>query len=194
MYGLLLRAFQSYVSTMFGADMWHAVGAGDTTRAKRFEPLVSNDSVRFLGVAQAISELLRRPVENVLEDLGTYIITNPAQPAPRRLLRFGGASFADFLFSLEELPERASLALPDLCLPRLELVERGPGDFLLAFACDAPGLAHVLVGMIRAMADDYGALILIDAEPFRQDQARIAINLAQTGYSEARRFDLLPGG
>ena len=60
-----------------------------------------------------MSRLLGRPVAGMMEDLGTYLIMNPSFPAVRRLLRFSGVTFLDFLHSLDDLPDRVRLAVPD---------------------------------------------------------------------------------
>ena len=78
-------------------------------------------------VAQVAAEVLGRSVETIWEDMGTYLVTNPEHEGVRRLLRFGGASFADFLHSLEEMPGRARLAMPDLELARGDAAGGRPG-------------------------------------------------------------------
>ena len=95
----------------------------------------------------------------LLEDLGTYLVSHPARAGVRRLLRFGGSDYREFLYSLEDLPARARLALPDLVLPDLRLREAARGRFRLEIGPGMPGLAEVALGLLRAMADDYGALV-----------------------------------
>ncbi len=75
------------------------------------------------------------------------------------MLRFGGVTFVDFLHSLEDLPDRGRLALPDLDLPELHITDHGPDFFTLKCRAELTGAGHVMVGLLRAMADDYGALV-----------------------------------
>lgn len=90
--------------------------------------------------------------------------------ALRRLLRLGGDSFVDFLYSLDDLRDRARLAVSDLELPELELHDQAAGRFSLLCLTGAPyrhdtamrDFGHVMIGVVRAMADYYGALVVLD--------------------------------
>lgn len=192
MYGLFLRALQGYVSGTFGDGPWAMVLGHAGIAGRGFEPLLTYDITRFRDVLAAAGQVLDRPVDMILEDVGTYLVANPTQPALRRLLRFGGAGFADFLLSLEELPDRARLALPDIDFPRLELTERGPGQYRLSCRTDAAELAHVMLGVLRAMADDYGALVVIERTLAPRGKTGLSIRLLEARFAEGRRFDLVP--
>lgn len=193
MYGLFLRAFQGYVSATFGLAAWAQVLARGGIMADGFEPLLSYDAALFRKVVAAAGKVLERPPETMLEDMGTHIVTGNPNAAPRRLLRFGGASFGEFLLSLEELPDRARLALPDIDFPRLVLTERTPGEFRLSCRTEVPELAHVLLGVLSAMADDYGALVVIEAEPPARGRAMLTIRLAEVRFAEGQSFNLVAG-
>jgi hypothetical protein len=54
-------------------------------------------------------------------------VTDPGLEPLRRLLRFGGGTFEEFLVSLEELPDRARLAMPELEMPEITLSVEGGG-------------------------------------------------------------------
>ena len=137
-------------------------------------------------IAQVVAQVLGRPVEAVWEDVGTHLVTNPDREGVRRLLRFGGVTFADFLYSLEELPGRARLAMPDLEVPDVTLDEVGEDRFELRCQSHLRGTQRVLVGLLTAMADDYGALCVID--PGAED--RTTITVLDRRHAAARRFDL----
>ena len=193
MYGLFLRALQAYVGTTFGGIAWAQVMSRAGMAGEGFEPLMSYDALTFRKVMTAAGKVLERPAEAMLEDVGTYIVTRNPNAAPRRLLRFGGATFSEFLLSLEELPDRARLALPDIDFPRLTLAERTPGEFRLSCRTEVPELAHVLLGVLSAMADDYGALVVIGVDPPARGKASLTIRLAEVSFAEAQRFHLVAG-
>ena len=106
---LLLRSLQGYVRDTFGAPLWQAACRRAALTTETFEPMLRYDTRTADHVAQSAAEVLERPVETIWEDMGTYLVTNPGHEGVRRLLRFGGASFPDFLLSLEEMPGRARL-------------------------------------------------------------------------------------
>jgi hypothetical protein len=159
-----------------------------------FEPLLRYEDAVTLRLVDAAASRLGRPRESLLEDLGTYLVSHPNREGLRRLLRFGGVSFLDFLQSIDDLPGRGRLAVPDLDLPQLELQEEGGGRFLLACRGPHPAFATVMIGMLRAMADDYGALVLLEPAGKGADGAElIAIDLLDQSFAEGRSFDLAAG-
>lgn len=183
---LLLRSLQGYLRDTFGLAVWQAICHRAALKIETFEPMLRYDRGMADLVAQHAANVLGRPVETLWEDMGTYLVTNPGHEGIRRLLRFGGPSFADFLHSLEEMPGRARLAMPDLDLPTLTLTERGPDQFELQCRSELQGIPRVLVGMLTAMADDYGALSLIETGP----DGRIVIRILDRRHAVGRRFDL----
>lgn len=183
---LLLRSLQGYLRDTFGLAVWQAVCRRATLKVETFEPMLRYDPGMADRVAQCAADVLGRPVETVWEDMGTYLVTNPGHEGIRRLMRFGGVNFTDFLHSLEDMPGRARLALPDLDTPELTLTELGHDRFELACRSGIGGLPRVLVGLLTAMADDYGALCLI--EPGQEGSIRVRI--LDRLHAAGRPFDL----
>jgi hypothetical protein len=183
---LLLRSLQGYVRDTFGPATWLAICRRASLTVETFEPMLRYDPGMADRVAQHAADVLGRPVETVWEDMGTYLVTNPGHEGVRRLLRFGGTFFADFLHSLEEMPGRARLAMPDLDLPIITLREIGPDQFEIWCRSSLKGMLRVLVGMLTAMADDYGTLCLIDPD----DGDRISVRILDSYHGSGRRFDL----
>lgn len=83
--------------------------------------------------------------------------------------------------------------MPELDLPELELEETAAGGFTLACRNGQPGFGHVMVGVLRAMADDYGALVLLDHRGGEAAEEIIAIDIAAARFSEGRYFELAAG-
>lgn len=188
---LLLRSLQSYVLDTFGPESWQRVCAAAGLTVATFEPMLRYDPGTADRIAQVVAQVLGRSVDTVWEDLGTYLVTNPDQEGVRRLLRFGGTSFTDFLHSLEELPGRARLAMPHLDAPELTLDEVGPDWYELRCRSPVRGLQRVLAGLLTAMADDYGALCLIEPGA----DGCTSISVLDRRHAEARHFHLaLPKG
>ncbi len=183
---LLLRSVQGYVLDTFGVFEWQEVCRRAGLTVETFEPMLRYDPGTADRLALVVAQVLGRSVDTVWEDVGTYLVTNPDREGVRRLLRFGGTSFADFLHSLEELPGRARLAMPHLEAPELVLDEVGPDRFRLRCQYHLRGLQRVLVGLLTAMADDYGALCLIEAG----DDGCTSIAVLDRRHATARRFDL----
>lgn len=201
MHGLMNKAIEAFLVDTYGQASWQAVlqaaGLWDRFGLDGFDALqVYPDPVTDLVLAAA-SAVLDRPRETLLEDLGTYLVTQERSGRVRRLLRFGGRRYTDFLRALADLPGRARLAVPDLALPALTLVETGPGRFHLSCHGGPPGYGLVMLGILRAMGDDYGALVVIetgseeapqDGGPARVERLTIAVH--DPAFHAGRRFVL----
>jgi len=190
MHGLINRALQTFVCQTYGYECWlrvtEAAGLGFT----EFEAMLIYEKDQTLRVLAALCDDLGRPEAELLEDLGTYLVSNPSVEALRRLLRFGGVTYVEFLHSLDDLPDRARLAVDDLHLPRLELREQIAGQFSLSCGPGLPGFGWVMMGVLRTMADDYGALVLLEYEGQRDQTDVISITLIETSFAEGRSFEL----
>lgn len=190
MHGLALRSVQLFVTDCFGDDVWLAVVEQAGHGIDDFELMFDYDSAAANSTLEALPAVLDRPLNDVLEDLGTYLVSHPNVEALRRLLRFGGVNFEDFLHSLDDLPDRARLAVPDLDLPQIELRERSARQFTLTCRSRQRGWGHVLTGILRTLADDYGALALVEHTSSCADAETLSISLLEAEFAKGRDFDL----
>ncbi|HBU15100.1 MAG TPA: heme NO-binding protein [Gemmobacter sp.] len=194
MHGLINRSIQCFLRDTYGAPVWARIVREAGLGFDSFETMLTYDAALTDAVLQAAAHVLGKPRDYVLEDLGTYLVTHENTQAVRRLLRFGGVSFADFLHSLEDLPGRARLALPDIELPLLDLQDHSPRDFTLVCRSPLAGVGHVVVGLLRAMADDYGVLSVVEHQGSCPGGEIIAVTLAETAFAKGRRFALARDG
>jgi hypothetical protein len=111
MHGLINRAVECFVRDAYGDDRWAEVARAAALDFDGFEAMLSYDGAITRQVLDGITKSLGKPHDDVLEDIGTYLVSHPNTEVLRRLLRFGGVDFVDFLHSLDELPERARLAV-----------------------------------------------------------------------------------
>lgn len=193
MHGLILRAIQCFLRDIWGAGFWQAVARDLRLPAAGFEAMLIYDPALGAALVDAAAVRLNRSRDSLLDDLGNYLVSHPRREGVRRLMRFGGADFPDFLHSLDHLPGRVRLAVPDLCLPPLHVDELAPDRYRLTVGPDplAGPMATVLSGLVRAMADDYGALVLIEPGADRPDGARdLMIDLLDGRHAAARDFRL----
>lgn len=190
MHGLINKAIQAFVTDTYGEDRWKSVMDLSGLGFVEFEAMLIYPDDQSFKVLSAMETVLERPLAEMLEDMGTFLVSNPQAEALRRLLRFGGVDYVEFLYSLDDLPDRARLAVSDLHLPALELVEQSPGRFELICAQGLPGYAHVMMGILRAMADDYGDLVFLEHSGMREDADIITITHVESQFAEGRAFSL----
>lgn len=190
MHGLINRAIQAFVASTYGEERWRDVMELSGLGFSEFEAMLTYTDEQSNKMLTAVTQVLERPLPEILEDMGTFLVSNPQVEALRRLLRFGGVNYVEFLHSLDDLPDRARLAVADLHLPALELVEHAPGQFDLICQPGLPGYAHVMMGVLRAMGDDYGDLVILDHRGDQEGAEVISITLVETDFAEGRTFDL----
>lgn len=190
MHGLVNRALQRFAEDTQGAAFWAELMARALPDIDGFEAMLSYDDATTGRLIGAMAARLGVPTGMMLEDLGTYLVCHPNTEALRRLLRFGGVSFTEFLHSLEDLADRVRLAVTDLILPEIGVSELRGGRFRLVSEPGLPGFGHVLMGVLRAMADDYGVLARVDLLSDGPEGARITVAVADLAFAEGRRFDL----
>lgn len=190
MHGLINRGIQRFVTDSYGEAKWHAVTRYAGMDFTDFEAMWTYDDSVTPRVLAAICDVLDRPYEDLLEDIGTYLVSHANVEALRRLLRFGGVTFIDFLHSLDDLPDRARLAVADLELPRLELLEETPERYSLRCFGEGNGWGHLFMGVLRAMADDYGVLAYLEHQGVEGECEVLQISLVETEYASGREFEL----
>ncbi len=132
-------------------------------------------------IAQA-AEALGKTSVDLLEDIGAWMAR---QEPVRRLLRFSGRDFREFASHLDELPGRARLVMPDLAIPAFSVIAGAAGTLALTVTPPDEGTLALLAGILRAMADDYGALGVIFVE-----EGRILIEITEDAFSQGREFQL----
>lgn len=188
MHGLKRHALQSFLQATYGAPLSEEVARGVGLTTTGIDLFGRSDDDMAHALVDRAAKSLGQAQESLLEDFGTWLIASPAGEPLRRLLRFGGETFVDFLFSLEELPARISLALPDLYLPRFE-VEVLEDEAWILRSHDLPRHLHVVVGILRAMADDYGTLAVLTPLSSSHGEA-LHIQIASNEHSLGRHFSL----
>lgn len=183
MHGLVNRSIEIFLKETYGEPLWREVARAANVDVAGFETMLVYPDASTLALIAAASAQLDRAEAAFLEDLGAFLVTR--EPL-RRLLRFGGGDFHEFLLSLDELQARGQMALPDLELPDLVIEQEGRARYFISVQSGFRGWGAVMSGLLRAMADDYGALVLIDpAGP-----ETVSVELLEAQFVAGRRFDL----
>lgn len=194
MHGLMLRPVQCFVRDAYGPECWLEIAARAGVAGCDVEPMSRYDRALAARLIEEAAEVLDKPAAEFMEDLGTYLVSHPNCETVRRLLRFGGDTFLEFLYSLTDLPARARLAVSDLELPQIDLKEHFSGSLTLILTGGPPGAGDVAAGLLRAMADDYGALVILENLGANGDAYVIDIQLMDLCYAEGRAFQLAGPG
>ena len=194
MHGLICKAVEGFVTDQHGPDAWTAIRLDAGLAVTHFESLKVYDQALAEKVFTVAAQTLRRDRSVLFEDVGAWVCTHPPLETVRRLIRFTGRTFVDLLYALDEVHDRACMAVPGLNLPRYRLVREGEGEFEVYSRWRISGGAAVLTGVLRAMADDYGTLALIDAGESRFEDGvwleRIHVRVVDHAFQAPREFIL----
>lgn len=190
MHGIVNRALQGFIIETYGNDVWAEVRAIADLRIDEFEAMLHYDDALTVACFQAVTQVMHQDQVSVLEDLGTFLITHPPLDPLRRLLRFGGTSFTDFVLSLDELADRGRMAMPDIELPEISVRQVDATQFELHATWRLAGIGPILLGALRAMADDYGALAILSLRPAEGEVECLSMVIHDTNHAEGRQFVL----
>lgn len=188
MHGLINRSIQFFIQSTYGDAVWSGVARRAGMDVAGFETMLPYDDALTDAVLDAAAGRLSKPRSVLMEDWGTFLVSDPQLEPLRRLLRFGGDNFVEFLHSLNDLNGRARLAVPDLEMPELDLVEGAGNTFHLDCRWQLAGGRHIVAGVLRALADDYGALVLLEEEG-----DGLSIALLDSAFAKGRSFALAQG-
>ena len=196
MHGMIGRALECFLADGHGAEARRAALAHAGLSPDGFRSTRHYEPSAVPAVLRAASADLGLPPRTLLSDLGVWLVSQPGNEAIRRLVRFGGADFRGFLHSLEDLPARGRLALPDLDLPRIALLDRNP-VYEVRIDFGECGAGWVVSGVLRGMADDYGVLALVEHRGLRRRVdgtcvERVRVEVADDAHAAGRDFDLSP--
>lgn len=180
---LVYSAVEGFLNDVYGGSFCARVverTLNDETRS-RARP---NSQAGAVAVMAAAAEELNKSLTELWEDLGAWLAQ---RKSIRRLLRFSGRDFADFLFGLPEFPDYVRLVVPDASIPPMTVL---PKTDMVQIIVHHPGVEwqHVMTGLVRAMADDYGVLGLVSSE-----EDGIAVQISDEAFAEAREFRLAAG-
>ena len=77
MHGLVNRAIQRFVSDGYGQAKWDATAQLAGLETSEIEPMLTYEDGLTPRLLMAASEVLGRQYEELLEDIGTYIVSHP---------------------------------------------------------------------------------------------------------------------
>ncbi|MDN3711806.1 heme NO-binding domain-containing protein [Paracoccus cavernae] len=134
MLGLVNRSIEVFLRTTYGEKVWKEIAARADVDARGFNSLRHYADETTTRLLRCAATTLKKTTLEILEDTGSWMVR--LEPI-RRLLRFSGGEFAEFIDALEELPARARMALPDLVFPPLTVTQK-EGGFTMCKVMDGP--------------------------------------------------------
>lgn len=181
---MINRSVESFLRTSYGDALWLEVLRTAQVDQQGFLAMAGFDDRATRRVVYTAARLLGKPIGELVEDLGAWLVQ--LEPV-RRLLRFSGPDFIEFVLSLEDLPGRARMILPELPVNNLAVIRNDCSDFTIGADSLPSGWVWALAGALRGMADDYGTLALIAVSG-----NWITLQIALADHTTSRPFELSP--
>ncbi|MCB9878129.1 MAG: heme NO-binding domain-containing protein [Planctomycetes bacterium] len=152
MYGLVNRAIEDLVCSRFGADAWQAICRRAGIERPSFVGMQPyDDAITYSLVAAAAAELQTEDAA-VLETFGEHWMTYTVEEGYGDLLSMMGETLEQFLDNLDAMHGRIQAQMPALRPPHLRREPLPDGDSILHYHSDRPGLAPMVVGLLRGLA------------------------------------------
>lgn len=191
MHGLLNRAIECFVRDTYGDATWAETALSCGLSGHTPEPMLPVRPDLTDALVDAACRQLGKARHDLLEDLGIYLVRHDRYEGLRRLLRFSGRTFGEFILSLDELADRVRLVLPGTDFFSLN-VQSYPGRRFEVNSVSAyAGFPRILFGALRAMADDYGVLATMDiSDTGASGHARLLVTVHAPDFTSGRGFSL----
>lgn len=184
MNGLINRSFELFIRDSHGERIWDRLARQARVDPRGFFLLQrSADDITQALVTEA-SKILGKPADELAEDLGGWLTRR--EPI-RRLLRFSGRDYPEFIEAVSEFPGRALMVIDSLQVPDIHVTAHSAAGYEVRIDSDSAFLTMMLAGVLRGMADDYGALAVIQI-----NGPVLRVDIALSEYCVTRPFALVP--
>lgn len=155
MYGLINKAVEGLVRSKFGDATWDRIR---TRAGLPDEPFISMeqyaDKTTYDLVGAASAEL-GAPAEAILEEFGLYWVKYTGEAGYGELMKSAGRTFPEFLRNLDQMHTRIKLSFPQLAPPSFAVSEETANSLVLSYYSSRPGLAPLVVGLLRGLGDRF---------------------------------------
>ncbi|MEY3022465.1 MAG: hypothetical protein RIS86_1663 [Planctomycetota bacterium] len=186
MYGLINKAVEGLVRSKFGDETWDRIR---TRAGLPDEPFVSMeqypDKTTYDLVGAASAEL-GAPAEAILEEFGRYWVLYTAQVGYGELMKSAGRSLPEFLRNLDQLHTRVRLSFPDLKPPSFAVSAETESSLDLRYYSDRPGLAPLVVGLVKGLGERFGVTAEATVERVEGDRPHDLLHIVWTAADAGR--------
>lgn len=155
MYGLVNKAIKDLVEEKFGTATWRRIAAAAGFKSDEFLSMEPYDDDLTYRLVKAGCDELRMEPKDLLNAFGEFWIKYTATEGYGELLDLFGKSFEEFVSNLDAMHSRIALTMPQLRPPGFEFERRKDGRHRLHYRSFRPGLAPMVVGILRGLADRF---------------------------------------
>lgn len=165
MYGLVNKAIEDLVRQQGGEGAWQRVaeeaGFGDRT----FLSMEVYDDALTYRLVAAGAEALGKSPEKLLEELGFFWIRYTASEGYGELMDLFGSTLEEFLGNLDAMHARIGMSMSALDPPSFHFEPGADGKHLLHYRSGRPGLAPMVLGLLRGLAARFRTDVVVTLLP-----------------------------
>jgi len=164
MYGLINKAVEGLVRSKFGDAAWDRIRTRAGLPNEPFIGMEQYPDKTTYDLVGAASAELGAPAEAILEEFGVYWVKYTAEAGYGELMKSAGRTFPEFLRNLDQLHTRVKLSFPHLAPPSFAVSDEKPGSLVLSYYSGRPGLAPLVVGLLKGLGDKFNLDVKAVAE------------------------------
>lgn len=162
MYGLVNKGLEGLISSRYGEEAWERIKEKAGVDIDLFisnEPYPDEVTYSLVGAA---AEVLGEKPETLLEAFGEHWLLYTAREGYGNLFDAAGAGARDFLLGLPNFHGRICLIYPELKPPEFRFTDVTENSLVLHYASHRPGLAPMVIGLLKGVGLMYKTRIEIE--------------------------------
>ncbi|XP_067617258.1 guanylate cyclase soluble subunit beta-1 isoform X2 [Eurosta solidaginis] len=152
MYGFVNYALELLVLKNFGEEIWDQIKkkAMVSMEGQFLVRQTYDDEITYNLIGAAV-EILNIPADDILELFGKTFFEFCQDSGYDKILQVLGATPRDFLQNLDALHDHLGTLYPGMRAPSFRCTEKD-GSLLLHYYSERPGLEHIVIGIVKAVA------------------------------------------
>lgn len=151
MYGLIPKAMEEMVRTTRGDACWEEIKRKAGVEIEVFVGQQPYPDAITYDLVGAASEVLAKPVTELLEAFGEYWVLETAVRHYEGIMNAAGMTLPDFLKSLNNMHTRIRMVMPELQPPNLTCTDVTQFSLKLHYRTFRRGLEHFVIGLVRGL-------------------------------------------
>ncbi|KAH8232517.1 hypothetical protein KR032_008483, partial [Drosophila birchii] len=162
-YGFVNYALELLVLKHFGDEIWEKIKkkAMVSMEGQFLVRQIYDDEITYNLIGAAV-EILNIPADDILELFGKTFFEFCQDSGYDKILQVLGATPRDFLQNLDALHDHLGTLYPGMRAPSFRCTEKD-GELLLHYYSERPGLEHIVIGIVKAVASKlHGVEVEID--------------------------------
>ncbi len=152
MYGMVNRAISEFIKHKYGADTWERVASKASVRDEYVSMEQYPDS-HSVDLVVALSETTTLSPAQLLTEIGEYWIEFAYNSEYGDLMDMAGDTLPEVLSNLDEMHTRVGESFADLTPPSFWISDVTEDSLILHYASEREGLAPMVVGLVRGLAN-----------------------------------------